>query len=75
MEATAADGLVALEGNVPGHHVVQEDSQRPDGQPVPVVTLLDNPLGRGVHVRACKVQGKDESIIFAEATDTHHRSQ
>ena len=48
MEPAATDGLVALEGNITADQVVQEDAQTPHRQLVPVVTLLDDPLWRGV---------------------------
>ena len=48
VEPAATDGLVALEGNITADQVVQEDAQAPHRQLVPVVTLLDDPLWRGV---------------------------
>ena len=48
VEAAAADGLVALEWDVSTDQVVQEDPQAPHRQLVSVVTLLDDPLWRGV---------------------------
>ena len=40
------------EGNITTDHVVQEDAQAPHSELVPVVTLLDDPLWRGVDSRA-----------------------
>ena len=48
MEATAADGLVALEGNITADQVVEQDAQAPHSQLVPVVTLLNYPFWRRV---------------------------
>ena len=36
-------------------HVVEEDAQAPHGQLAPVVALLDDPLGRRVHVGPCNI--------------------
>ena len=49
VEAAATDGLVALEGNITADQVVEEDTQAPHSQLVPVVTLLNDPLRGGVH--------------------------
>ena len=51
----AADLLVALEGDVTADHVVQEDAQGPDGGQLPVVSVVSDPLGRGVHPGPVKV--------------------
>ena len=48
VEAAATDGLVALEGNITADQVVEEDTQAPHSQLVPVVTLLNDPFRRGV---------------------------
>ena len=37
-------------------HVVEEDAEAPHCQLGPVVALLDDPLGRRVHVGACNSQ-------------------
>ena len=54
VEPAATDGLVALEGNITADQVVQEDTQAPDGQLVPVVTLLNDPLWGGVDMSSCE---------------------
>ena len=48
VEPAATDGLIALEWNVSTDQVVQEDPQAPHRQLVSVVTLLYDPLWRGV---------------------------
>ena len=47
-ELAGAGVPVAGEGDVATQHVVEEDAQGPDGQPVPGVAPLLDPLGRGV---------------------------
>ena len=47
-ELASAGVPVAGEGDVTAEHVVEEDAQGPDGQPVPSVAPLLDPLGRGV---------------------------
>jgi len=42
------DLLVCLEGNVPTHHVVQEDAQGPHGEPLCSVHPVLHPLWGGV---------------------------
>ena len=47
-ELAGAGVPVAGEGDVAAEHVVEEDTQGPDGEPVPGVAPLLDPLGRGV---------------------------
>ena len=49
-----ADLVVALEGDVAAHHVEEQDAEGPDRRQLAVVTVLSDPLGRGVDSRACK---------------------
>ena len=39
-----ADLLVFLEGDVPAHHVIQEDAEGPDGERIAVVSAAPDPL-------------------------------
>ena len=56
-----ADLLVRLEGDVSADHVEEEDAEGPDGGELPVVTVLADPLWRGVHSRACNLQRHTET--------------
>ena len=56
-----ADLLVRLEGDVATDHVEEEDAEGPDGGELPVVTVLSDPLWRGVHSRACNLQRHTET--------------
>ena len=51
-----ADLVVRLEGNVPTHHVEQEDAEGPDGSQLTIVPVVSDPLGRGVDPRPVKVR-------------------
>ena len=44
-EVGSADLLVGLEGDVPADHVVQQDSQAPDGGLFAVVVAMSDPFG------------------------------
>ena len=44
-----ADGLVTLEGDVPTHHVIEEDPQGPHGEAVSIILLVLDPLWRSVY--------------------------
>lgn len=48
-----ADLLVLLEGDVPAHHVVEEDSQAPDGGLLSLVSGASDPFGRSVDSGTC----------------------
>ena len=60
-QLTGADLLVSLEGNVSVQHVVEEDSQAPDCQPVPRVLLQHRPLRGGVNPGALEL-GVDQRV-------------
>ena len=47
-----ADLLVRLEGDVPADHVVEEDSQGPDGGGIAVILTEQDPLGGSVDAGA-----------------------
>jgi len=47
--------LVLLEGDVPAHHVVEEDAKGPDGQRVGGVTSETDPLRRGVDASSIEI--------------------
>ena len=55
-QLTGADLLVSLERNVSVEHVVEEDSQAPDCQPIPRVLLQHRPLWRGVDSGALELR-------------------
>ena len=44
-----ADGIVALERNVPTDHVIEEDPQGPHGEAVSIILLVLDPLRRSIH--------------------------
>ena len=51
-----ADLLVALEGDVPADHVVQEDAEAPHRGALPVVAVVADPLRRRVHAGPVKIR-------------------
>ena len=48
-ELCLTDLLIRLEWDIPAHHVVEEDTEGPDGRSLPVVSTLLYPFGRSVH--------------------------
>ena len=66
-QLTGADLLVSLERNVSVEHVVEEDSQAPDCQPIPRVLLQHRPLWRGVDSGALELRVDQEMGPAARA--------
>ena len=56
-EMGEADLLVALEGDVPADHVVEQDPQGPDRRLFPVVAGLLDPFRGRVHPGTCARYG------------------
>lgn len=52
LELGHADLLILLKRDIAADHVVEEDSQRPNGGGIAVVARASDPFGRGVHTRA-----------------------
>lgn len=66
------DLLVVLKGNVPAHHVVQQDAQGPHCGRAAVVPVVLDPLGGAVHPRACQQTNKSR---FKSASHTNTPQQ
>ena len=62
-----ADLLVGLEWYVAADHVKEEDSQRPDGCQLAVITVLSDPLGRRVHAGSWKLDGLGKALRSVES--------
>ena len=61
-QLTGADLLVSLEGNVSVKHVVEQDSQAPDGEAVTRVLLQHRPLRWGVDSGALELR-VDQGVL------------
>lgn len=54
LDLSGADLLVLFEGDVSADHVIEEDSKRPDGSGVAMVTAAPNPFWWGIDASAWK---------------------
>lgn len=53
VELSLQNLLVIIEGHISTDHVVQKDSQRPDGCPNGTVLTIANPLWRTINSSTC----------------------
>lgn len=48
------DFLIVFKWDVPTHHVIQQDAQRPDCGRAAMIAMVLDPLRWAVHSRACR---------------------
>lgn len=65
------DLLVVFERDVPAHHVVEQDTQGPDGGRAPVVSVVFDPLRGAVHSGSCRAEGSREQEVNDQEQQTH----